>query len=76
MKKLLATAILAPLALNACGRDEDNQASQPSKQIQQLQSQKQGSNQIEELKRLGTYTESRIAPGSECDGGSRECYTR
>ena len=52
MKKLLATAILAPIALNACGRDEDNQASQPSKQIQQLQSQKQGSNQIEELKRL------------------------
>lgn len=69
MKKLLATAILAPIALSACGRHEDNQASQHSKQTQNLQAQKQDSNIIEKMNRLGTYTDSRIAPGTECDVG-------
>ncbi|MEY2989055.1 MAG: hypothetical protein RJB13_2576 [Pseudomonadota bacterium] len=78
MRKVIAAILALPMVIiTACGSEREPKAEENSENNNTSEkSPKSGNHKIQKLKDLGLYTESRMRPGSECDGIPRECFSK
>lgn len=78
MRKMIAAILALPMVvITACGSERESKGEENNEKKNTAEkSPKSGNHKIQKLKDLGLYTESRMRPGSECDGIPRECFSK